>query len=295
MNPFEDMRLFCQVMESGSFTAAAEQLGLSKQFVSRRLMQLEDRLGVRLLNRSTRRLDVTPLGQSYYESALRLLSDVEQVEQGIAGQNSEPRGTIRLSAPVSFAMAHLGCLLPLFLQRHPQVSVEVDLSDRPVDLIGEGYDLVLRIGTLEDSTLIARRIASVQRVYCASPDYLALRGTPLKPEDLAHHDCLPYGHGRHVQWRFQTKGKLQSVNVSGRMRVNNGELLRDTAIAGLGVTYLPTFIVADALKDGRLVTLLEDFAPEALTLSAVYPQHRQSSRPVQALVAFLRERLAGGC
>ncbi|MBI6909377.1 LysR family transcriptional regulator [Pseudomonas sp. SIMBA_059] len=295
MNPFEDMRLFCQVMESGSFTAAAEQLGLSKQFVSRRLIQLEDRLGVRLLNRSTRRLDVTPLGQSYYESALRLLSEVEQVEQGIAGQNSEPRGTIRLSAPLSFAMAHLGCLLPLFLQRHPHVSVEVDLSDRPVDLIGEGYDLVLRIGTLEDSTLIARRIASVQRVYCASPDYLAVRGTPQKPEDLAGHDCLPYGHGRQVQWRFQAKGKLQSLNVSGRMRVNNGELLRDTAIAGMGVTYLPTFIVADALKDGRLVTLLDEYAPEPLTLSAVYPQHRQSSRPVQALVEFLRERLAGGC
>ncbi|GAB5340524.1 LysR family transcriptional regulator [Pseudomonas fluorescens] len=295
MNPFEDMRLFCQVMESGSFTAAAEQLGLSKQFVSRRLIQLEDRLGVRLLNRSTRRLDVTPLGQSYYESALRLLGEVEQVEQGIAGQNSEPRGTLRLSAPLSFAMAHLGCLLPLFLQRHPHVSVEVDLSDRPVDLIGEGYDLVLRIGTLEDSTLIARRIGSVERVYCASPEYLAQRGTPLKPDDLGDHDCLPYGHGRQVQWRFLSKGKVQSVNVSGRMRVNNGELLRDTAIAGLGVTYLPTFIVADALQDGRLVTVLEAFAPEALTLSAVYPQHRQSARPVQALVEFLRERLAGGC
>ncbi|MGY2374552.1 LysR family transcriptional regulator [Pseudomonas sp. SDO524_S393] len=295
MNPFEDMRLFCQVMESGSFTAAADQLGLSKQFVSRRLIQLEDRLGVRLLNRSTRRLDVTPLGQSYYESALRLLAEVEQVEQGIAGQNSEPRGTIRLSAPLSFAMAHLGCLLPVFLQRHPLVSVEVDLSDRPVDLIGEGYDLVLRIGTLEDSTLIARRIASIPRVYCASPDYLALRGTPLKPEDLADHDCLPYGHGRQVQWRFQTKGKVQALNVSGRMRVNNGELLRDTAVAGLGITYLPTFIVAEALQDGRLVTLLDAFAPEALTLSAVYPQHRQSSRPVQALVEFLRERLASGC
>lgn len=293
MNPFEDMRLFCQVMESGSFTAAAEQLGLSKQFVSRRLIQLEDRLGVRLLNRSTRRLDVTPLGQSYYESALRLLSEVEQVEQGIAGQNSEPRGTIRLSAPLSFAMAHLGCLLPQFLQRHPQVSVEVDLSDRSVDLIGEGYDLVLRIGTLEDSTLIARRIASIPRVYCASPEYLALRGTPLQPDDLAQHDCLPYGHGRQVQWRF--KGKVQALNVSGRMRVNNGDLLRDTAIAGLGVTYLPTFIVGDALKDGRLVSVLDDFAPEALTLSAVYPQHRQSSRPVQALVEFLRERLVSGC
>ncbi len=293
MNPFEDMRLFCQVMESGSFTAAAEQLGLSKQFVSRRLIQLEDRLGVRLLNRSTRRLDVTPLGQSYYESALRLLSEVEQVEQGIAGQNSEPRGTIRLSAPLSFAIAHLGCLLPLFLQRHPEVAVEVDLSDRSVDLIGEGYDLVLRIGTLEDSTLIARRIASIPRVYCASPDYLALRGTPQQPEDLAQHDCLPYGHSRQVQWRF--KGKLQALNVCGRMRVNNGDLLRDTAIAGFGVTYLPTFIVGDALKDGRLVTVLDEFAPEDLTLSAVYPQHRQSSRPVQALVDFLRERLASGC
>ncbi|QJI28885.1 LysR family transcriptional regulator [Pseudomonas sp. ADAK18] len=295
MNPFEDMRLFCQVMESGSFTAAAEQLGLSKQFVSRRLIQLEDRLGVRLLNRSTRRLDVTPLGQSYYESALRLLSEVEQVEQGIAGQNSEARGTIRLSAPLSFAMAHLGSLLPLFLQRHPHVSVEVDLSDRPVDLISEGYDLVLRIGTLEDSTLIARRIASVQRVYCASPDYLAAYGAPLTPEDLAHHQCLPYGHGRQVQWRFQAKGKPLTLNVSGRMRVNNGELLRDAAVAGLGITYLPTFIVAQALEQGQLVRVLEDFAPEPLTLSAVYPQHRQSSRPVQALVEYLRESLAGGC
>jgi DNA-binding transcriptional LysR family regulator len=290
MNPFEDMRLFCQVMESGSFTAAAEHLGLSKQFVSRRLIQLEERLGVRLLNRSTRRLDVTPLGQSYYESALRLLSEVEQVEQGISGQNTDPRGTIRLSAPLSFAMAHLGSLLPLFLQRHPHVSVEVDLSDRPVDLISEGYDLVLRIGTLEDSTLIARRIASVQRVYCASPDYLSRRGTPHTPEDLAEHECLPYGHSRQVQWRFMVKGKPLVMNVSGRMRVNNGELLRDSAIAGLGITYLPTFIVAEALKDGRLVTVLEDFAPEALALSAVFPQHRQSSRPVQALIEFLREQ-----
>lgn len=291
MNPFEDMRIFCQVMDSGSFTAAADKLGLSKQFVSRRLMQLEERLGVRLLNRSTRRLDVTPLGQSYYESALRLLGEVEEVEQGIAGQNSEPRGTLRLSAPLSFALAHLGCLLPLFLQRYPQVSVEVDLSDRPVDLLSEGYDLVLRIGVLEDSTLIARRIATIQRVYCASPGYLASRGVPQHPEQLSDHDCLPYGHGRQVQWRFQVKGKPMNINVGGRMRVNNGELLKDAAVADLGITYLPTFIVGQALQDGRLVRVLEDFEPEPLTLSAVYPQHRQGSRPVQALIEFLRERL----
>ncbi|WLG94050.1 LysR family transcriptional regulator [Pseudomonas sp. FP198] len=291
MNPFEEMRIFAQVMESGSFTAAADKLGLSKQFVSRKLMELEQRLGVRLLNRSTRRLDVTPLGQRYHEAALRLLSEVEQVEQGISGQTSEPRGTIRLSAPLSFAVAHLGSLLPLFLQRYPDVTVEVDLSDRSVDLLGEGYDLALRIGVLEDSTLIARRIASIERVYCASAAYLAQRGTPTRPEDLRSHDCLPYGHSRQVQWRFAGKGKPLALEVVGRMRANNGDLLRDAAIAGMGITYLPTFILGEALRDGRLIKVLEGFETEPLTLSAVYPQHRQSSRPVQALVEFLREHM----
>lgn len=292
MNPFEDMRIFSQVMESGSFTAAADKLGLSKQFVSRRLMALEERLGVRLLNRSTRRLDPTPLGQSYYESSLRLLNKVEQVEQGIAGQTSEPRGTVRVSAPLSFAVAHLGCLLPEFLERYPQVSVEVDLSDRSVDLLGEGYDLALRIGVLEDSTLIARRLAAIDRVYCASPDYLARKGTPSRPDELTDHDCLPYGHGRQVQWRFLEQGKLRVVTVCGRMRANNGELLRDAAIKGMGITYLPTFIVGEALASGQLVPVLQDFVTEPLQLSAVYPQHRQSARPVQALIEFMRERLS---
>lgn len=291
MNPFEEMRIFAQVMESGSFTAAADKLGLSKQFVSRKLMELEQRLGVRLLNRSTRRLDVTPLGQRYYEAALRLLSEIEQVEQGISGQTSEPRGTLRLSAPLSFAVAHLGSLLPLFLQRYRDVSVEVDLSDRSVDLLGEGYDLALRIGVLEDSTLIARRIATIERIFCASPAYLAQHGHPTRPEDLGGHDCLPYGHGRQVQWRFAGGGKPLVLEVGGRMRANNGELLRDAAIAGMGITYLPTFILWDALKEGRLVQVLKGFETAPLTLSAVYPQHRQSSRPVQALIEFLREHM----
>ena len=291
MNPYEDMRIFAQVMEAGSFTAAADRLGMSKQSVSRRLMQLEERLGVRLLNRSTRRLDATPLGQHYYQSALRLLGEVQQVEHDISGQAQALRGTLRLSAPLSFAMSHLGCLLTEFLQLHPQVDVEVDLSDRAVDLIGEGYDLALRIGGLEDSSLIARRIASVERVYCASPAYLQARGVPLKPEDLAGHDYLPYGHSRQVQWQFRQGGKAQAIQVTGRMRANNGELLRDAAIAGMGVTYLPTFIVGQALADGRLVNVLEEWTPPALQLSAVYPQHRQVARPVQGFVSFLRERL----
>ncbi|WDY56082.1 LysR family transcriptional regulator [Pseudomonas sp. PSKL.D1] len=291
MNPYEDMSIFSQVIESGSFTAAADRLGMSKQSVSRRLMQLEARLGVRLLNRSTRRLDATPLGQQYYQSALRLLGEMQQVEHDISGQAQALRGTLRLSAPLSFAMAHLGCLLTEFLQLHPQVDVEVDLSDRAVDLIGEGYDLALRIGALEDSSLIARRIASVERVYCASPGYLEARGVPNRPDALANHDCLPYGHSRQVQWQFNQAGKVQSIAVTGRMRANNGELLRDAAIAGMGVTYLPTFIVGQALADGRLMSVLEGWTPPALQLSAVYPQHRQVARPVQGFVDFLKTRL----
>ncbi|WP_426139002.1 LysR family transcriptional regulator [Pseudomonas sp. DWP3-1-2] len=292
MNPFEDMRIFTQVMEAGSFTAAAEQMGLSKQFVSRRVMQLEERLGVRLLNRSTRRLDVTPLGQTYYESALRLVAEVEQAEQSIAGQHNQPRGTLRLTAPLSFAIEHLGRLLPAFLQRYPDVSVEVDLSDRAVDLLGEGYDLALRIGVLEDSTLIGRHIALIERVYCCSPDYLERRGEPTEPEALKGHDCLPYGHSRQVQWTFERQGKPVAVSLCGRMRANNGELLRDAAIAGLGITYLPLFIVEPALQDGRLVRVLDRFRTPPLALSAVYPQHRQGARPVQALIEFLKETLA---
>lgn len=292
MNPYEDMRIFTQVMQAGSFTAAADLLGMSKQSVSRRLMQLEERLGVRLLNRSTRRLDATPLGQQYYDSAVRLLGEMQQAEQDISGQTQALRGTLRLSAPLSFAISHLGSLLTEFLQLHAQLIVEIDLSDRAVDLIGEGYDLALRIGTLEDSSLVARRIASIERVYCASPGYLAARGTPLEPEALREHDCLPYGHSRQVQWQFKGQGKtLQAIAVSGRMRANNGELLRDAAIAGMGVTYLPAFIVEQALADGRLVKLLEAWTPPPLQLSAVYPQHRQIARPVQAFVEFLRERL----
>lgn len=291
MNAFEDMRLFVQVLESRSFTAAAEQLGISKQYISRRLMQLESRLGARLLNRSTRRLDVTALGQSYYDSAVRLLAEVEQIEQGIAGQAAEPRGILRVSAPLSFAMAQLSELMPRFLQRYPQVQVEMDLSDRPVDLLGEGYDLVLRIGVLEDSSLIARRIASIARVYCASPDYLAARGIPDTPQELAAHDCLPYGHARQVQWRFQVDGKPLVIGVGGRLRANNGELLCEAAVAGMGIAYLPRFIVQQAITSGQLQTVLDDFVTEPLALSAVYPQHRQTSRPVQVLIEFLREHL----
>ncbi|WP_287029184.1 LysR family transcriptional regulator [Pseudomonas sp. UBA6310] len=292
MSQLEDMRIFVGVLDNRSFTAAADALGLSKQFVSRRVAALEERLGVRLLNRSTRKLDVTTLGHAYYERAKRILSDVDDVEQAIAQQSAAPRGSLRLSAPMSFGTLHLSTLIPEFLRRYPQVSIEMDLNDRAVDLLGEGYDMAVRIGVLADSSLIARQIAPLEIVTCCSPGYLAERGAPQTPADLRDHECLLYGHGKNVEWSYQINGKAQGFPLSGRLRVNNGELIRDAAIAGLGIACLPTFIIGEALADGRLVPLLQRFGPPQSKVYAVYPQHRQSSLVVKAFVDYLRDAFA---
>jgi DNA-binding transcriptional LysR family regulator len=291
MSQLEDMRIFAETVDAQSFTAAAERLGLSKQFVSKRIAALEKRLGARLLVRSTRRLHVTDLGLAFHERALRILQDVDAAEQLISSHTAAPRGLLRLSAPMTFATLHLGSVIAAFMQRHPEVSVDVELNDRTVDLIGEGYDMAVRIGTLTDSSLIARRIADVQRITCASGEYLRRHGTPTVPDDLATHACLTYGRARHGEWPFRVEGRSRNVAVSGPMRSNNGEMLRDAAVAGLGVVSLPDFIVAPALADGRLVTVLDAYRAEEFTVHAVYPQHRQSSLLVRAFTDFLVERL----
>lgn len=290
MSQLEDMRIFAETVDAQSFTAAADRLGLSKQFVSKRIAALEKRLGARLLERSTRQLRVTDLGLAYHERALRILQEVDSAEQMITNQTATPRGVLRLSAPMTFGTLHLGPLIPAFMQRHPDVSLELDLNDRAVDLIGEGYDMAVRIGTLADSSLIARRITSVQLITCASPDYLREHGTPIAPEQLAAHACLTYGQTRHGEWAFRVGGRLRKISVNGPMRSNNGEMLRDAAISGLGIIVMPDFIVAAALADGRLVEVLETFRCEGLTMYAVYPQHRESSLLVRAFSDFLVER-----
>ncbi len=290
MNQLEDMRIFAETVDAHSFTAAADRLGLSKQFVSKRIAALEKRLGARLLERSTRQLRVTDLGLAFHERALRILQEVDSAEQMITNQTATPRGVLRLSAPMTFGTLHLGPLIPTFMQRHPDVSLELDLSDRAVDLIGEGYDMAVRIGTLADSSLIARRITSVQLITCASPDYLREHGIPIAPDQLAAHACLTYGQTRHGEWAFRVGGRLRKISVNGPMRSNNGEMLRDAAIAGLGIIVMPDFIVAAALADGRLVEVLETFRCEGLTMYAVYPQHRESSLLVRAFSDFLVER-----
>lgn len=292
MNQLEDMRLFAQTVDSGSFTAAAHRLGLSKQFVSKRLAALEARLGVRLLIRTTRTLRTTALGMSYYEQASRLIQEVDAAEQSITRQNHTPRGRLRVTAPMSFGTMLLSTVLPRFLLAHPELTVEMQLNDRTVDLVGEGYDVGVRIGTLPDSSMIAQRIALMDMLVCGSPSYLAQRGAPQMPHDLREHDCLPYGHAPNVSWNFTQNGKARAVNVNGRLCVNNGELLRDAARAGLGLTQLPHFIVADALQSGALVTVLDEFRPPALGVHVIYPGHRQSSLAVQAFADFLRSTLA---
>ena len=292
MNQLEDMRIFVETVDAQSFTAAADRLGLSKQFVSKRVAALEKRLGARLLVRSTRQLRVTDLGLAYHERAQRILEEVDAAEQLITSQTAAPRGLLRLSAPMTFATLHLGAVIPAFMQRHPEVVIELELNDRAVDLIGEGYDMAVRIGTLADSSLVARRIAAVQLITCASPGYLRRHGTPSVPGELASHACLTYGRARRGEWTFRVEGRVRKVSVSGPMRANNGEMLRDAAMAGLGIVSLPDFIVAAALADRRLVPVLDKFRPEGINVHVVYPQHRQSSLLVRAFSDFLAERFS---
>lgn len=292
MSQLEDMRLFVQVVDSGNFTAAAGKLGLSKQYVSKRLMALEARLGARLLIRTTRTLRTTDLGMSYYEQARRLIQDVEAMEQAVARQSATPRGLLRVAAPMTFGTMHLGPALPRFLAAHPEVAVELALNDRTIDLVGEGFDVGVRIGVLPDSSLVAHQVAIMQLVTCASPDYLRRRGRPERPADLARFDCLLYGHQRRVEWRFAQQGRVKTIAVSGRLCANNGEVIRDAARAGLGFAQLPTFIVGEAIERGELVTVLDEHRPPAAGVHTVYPSHRQASLAVRAFADFMRGTFA---
>jgi DNA-binding transcriptional LysR family regulator len=289
---FDDMRIFVATVDARNFTTAASRLSLSKQFVSRRVMALEEALGVRLLIRNTRKLAVTDLGQEFYERARRILGEVADAEQAMSLRRATPHGLLRVSAPMSFGMVHLSPLVSQFLKKHPDVRFDMELSDRTVDVVGEGFDMAIRIGTLADSTLIAQKLAEVRMVACASSQYLRRRGTPAAPADLERHACLLYGHGGPASWEFVLDGVTKAVEVHGPLRANNGELIRDAAIAGLGIARLPDFIVAAGIRAGQLVEVLEPFLPHASALYAVYPQHRQTSTTIQAFTAFLREQLA---
>ncbi len=285
------MHAFIKVVDTRSFTAAAERLNLSKSVVSRRIAELENRLGARLLNRTTRKLSLTEVGQAFYERCTRILADLDEAEQAVADLHAAPRGRLRVNAPVSFGLLHLAPAVSDFLTRYPAIEIEMDLNDRYVDLIDEGYDLAVRIGRLRDSSLIAKRLAPARHVVCASPAYLEKHGTPTAPEDLTAHNCLIYTNVPPAeQWQFRVGGEMRTVRVSGSLRANNGDLLREAAIAGVGIAVMPTFLCGDALSSGALkCLLLESYAVES-AVHAVYPQNRHLSPKVRVFVDFLANR-----
>jgi DNA-binding transcriptional LysR family regulator len=292
MDRFTDIETFVAVVDQGSFSAAAERLGKPKSAVSRRVAQLERRLGARLLNRTTRRLSLTDAGRALHERARRLLNDLEEAEAEAADTQAALRGRLKVATPLSFGLLHLRPALEDFLATHPDLEVELDLNDRQVDLVSEGFDLALRIGRLSDSSLVARRIATVRRVTVASPAYLAERGEPGHPLDLAGHQGLRYTNlPRQAAWTYlDADGGELKPRVPDRLAANNGELLADAAERGLGITIQPTFMVYRAVEQGRLRPVLTRWELAEQGMYLVYPPGRFLSQRVRAFSDHLAGR-----
>lgn len=287
------MLVFCRVVESGGFTAAAGELGLSKSAVSKQIARLEDCLGSRLLNRTTRTLSLTEAGTAFYERCQDVVAAAQAAEATVQHLAAAPRGELRINAPMSFGIRHIAPALPAFLERYPELCVDLVLNDRVVDLVEEGFDVGVRIGALADSSLVARRLAPARRVVCAAPAYLARAGRPQQPEDLRGHDCISYAYlPSGNQWRFRhTEHGERRIKISGRLKGNNGDALIAAAVGGVGLTLTPTFLVSEELRRGALEVVLADWeAYPEIGINAVFPASRNLSLKVRVFVDFLAGR-----
>lgn len=292
MDNLAGMAVFARVVEASSFTEAARRLGMSKAAVSKQVSRLEERLGARLLNRTTRRLALTEVGAAFYERCARIVAEVEEAELAVTQLNAMPRGTLKIDAPVNFGMQYLAALLPPFMLRHPELKVDMSFNDRFIDLIEEGCDVAVRIGKLPDSTLVARKLAETTSVICAAPAYWDRHGRPAEPSELADHDCFAYSYlATGSEWRLRGPDGEVSVRVSGSLAANNGDVLRQAAVAGLGVVAMPVFIACDDLRAGRLEPVLCEWQPATRGIYAVYPHSRHLSAKVRAFVDHLVEAL----
>lgn len=288
--------VFARVAELGSFTAAADTLGLSKSMVSRQVSQLEDELGVRLLNRTTRRISLTEAGAVVLERAQRIVAEAEDAAEDASCIEAAVRGTLRINAPMTFGIRQLGPVLPEFLARYPELTVALDLNDRRIDLIEEGFDVSVRISALTDSSLIARQLAPVQRYVVGAPSWLEKRGWPKRPADLASHDFLLYtllARSNHLEMK-NVKGEREEVELRARMYCNNADAMLETLAAGLGLALVPDFICSTHLKDGKLVRVLPGWRVKPLTLHVIYPHSRHVTAKVRAFVDFMVEKFGPG-
>ncbi len=284
MDKVMSMRVFSAVAKQGSFSDAAKKLSISKAMASKHIQNLENELGVRLFNRTTRKLNLTEVGMAYFDKVDSILQDIDETELAISHLNSEPKGKLKIMAQPSFGAFHLSRALSIYLKKYPEVTTEIELSNRIPDLVEDGVDLAFHVGELDDSMFVARKIASARRVVCASPDYLAENGIPEKPEDLTKHNCLIYSpRTPQYEWEFID----QKIKVSGDIQCNDGDALRIAAIQGCGIAQLATYMVGLDIQSGRLKALLEDFEPEKLPVYAIYNHRKYLSAKIQTFIDFM--------
>ncbi|NPU11124.1 LysR family transcriptional regulator [Bradyrhizobium sp. 83012] len=293
---FEAMAIFAKVVELRSFAGAAQELSLSKASVSKAVSRLEERLGTRLFNRTSRRLALTDAGQRLSERAAQLLADGEAAETEALAQSLTPRGLVRFAVPMTFGVKKIAPLLPAFLEQYPEVSIDLHMSDATVDLIGEGFDLALRIARLPDSSLVARRLCAMPRYTVASPSYLKRHGRPTHPMHLAEHKCFGYAYlSTAGVWHYtNAAGEQASVRPAGQLRVNNGEALLPAVLAGLGIADLPDFIVGDAIASGEVEVVLKGWSQPEGAMHLVMPPGGPRPARVEVLTEFLVKELAKG-
>ena len=292
MDKFQEMRVFSAVVDASSFVAAADSLGMSKAAVSRYVSELEQRLGVRLMHRTTRKLSLTPEGEVFLARCRDILASIESSEAEISTRSVTASGLLKVSVPVSFGIRHLAPLWSEFLSDHPQVTLDVQLADRVIDLVDEGFDLAVRIARLPDSSLISRQLASTRLVLCAAPSYLKRRGTPAHPSELAQHDVLGYSlMAMGDQWQFTGPEGPVSVKVRPRMWTNNGDSCVAASLAGAGIQLQPNFLIDRELASGQLVEILPQFRSADLGIYAVYPSRKFVLPKVRVLVEFLASKL----
>ncbi|PUA19867.1 LysR family transcriptional regulator [Glaciimonas sp. PCH181] len=293
MDRFLEMRTFNAVVDAGSFVKAADALDMSKAAVSRYVVDMETRLGVRLLHRTTRRLSLTDEGQVFYARSKELLAELQEAEDEITSRSAAASGLLRINAPFTFGILHLAPLWGAFKAQHPKVTLDVTLADRLVDLVEEGYDVAIRIATLESSTLVSKRLATTRMVLCASPTYLEQHETPTHPADLAQHSVISYSYwATKDEWRFNGPEGAVNVKTNPWIHANNGDTCRAAALSHQGVILQPTFLVGKDLSDGTLVELMPEYRSIELGIYAVYPTRKHVSAKVRALIEFLGGRFA---
>lgn len=295
MDRFENARVFIAVVEAGGFTPAAERLGLSRASASKHVMQLEERLGARLLNRTTRRVSVTEAGRSFYQQCRRILAELEDAERAASELHNEPRGELRVIAPTNFGLTEIGTAITDLVIAYPRLRINLTLNDRVTDPIEAGFDIAISVGMPRgtSSSLVVRKLNTSRRILCAAPDYLTRRGTPEKPDDLAPHDCLSYSYlDEPDEWHLIGADGEQVVKVSGPIVTSHSQVLKTAAVRGLGIAYGPIIFFRDDLDAGRVVRVLPQYQLPEATIYAVYPASRQLTAKVQAFNDFMARHFA---